>query len=221
MSYLWWDYWTWVDKVTFDGINKIITVNDGVTALNIRTEVYSSWVRWLTIEDNTKFLPAMRFTGLDVIPGGFTGDSYFLINGWKFYIDLSVVAVSGVLFSDDYPTPYYTPAGKAQYAVTVSSLVSAIGVSTNIVTGDLNSLVIPTAAQNASAVRTELSPELAKINAQVDGLTPTQQTMLLEIYRLYGLDPTAPLVVSDTSRVAGSINQSITSTPTQTTVQRV
>lgn len=54
------------------------------------------------------------------------------------------------------------------------------------------------------------------------GLTPTQATMLLEIYRLYGLDPTVPLVVTDTSKDAGpGIHQDIVCTPTQTTVTRI
>lgn len=56
------------------------------------------------------------------------------------------------------------------------------------------------------------------------GLTPTQQTMLVEMYNLLGLDPTKPLLVTDTSRVVGDgseISQTITSTPTQTTVTRV
>lgn len=36
--------------------------------------------------------------------------------------------------------------------------------------------------------------------------------MLLEIYRLYGLDPTKPLVVTDTSRMVSGITQTINST---------
>lgn len=219
--YSFWDYWQLYQKVTFDGITKIITVNAGVTTLNIRTELYSAWVKWLILEQNTGFLPVMRYTGLDVIPGGLTGDSYFLINGWKLYIDLSEVAVTGVLFSDNFNTAYYTLSGVAQYPATVSSLVSTIIVPTNVVTGDLSSLSIPTAIQNAAAVRTNLAPELSKITAQVDGLTSPQQIMLLEIYKLYGLDPTAPLIVNNTARTAGTISQTINSNSNSTTVTRV
>lgn len=73
----------------------------------------------------------------------------------------------------------------------------------------------------ADAVRTELTPELTKINNQVDGLTTNQQTMLLEIYKLYGLSPFEPLIVTPTSRSAGTINQSINSNTNQTTITRV
>ena len=84
---------------------------------------------------------------------------------------------------------------------------------------------IPSAATIASAVRTELTTELTHVmtlqNGQ--GLDSTQATMLLEIYRLYGLDPTLPLVVSDTARTVGGtvIEQTINSTGGSTTVTRV
>ena len=218
--YPFWENWLLYHKVVFDGINKLITVDAGVTALNIRTDVYSSWVEWIETEDNARFLPAMRYTGLDVIPGGFTGDTYFLINGWKLLIDFSKVAVSGVLFSDNFNTAYYTYNGIAQFPAVVSALINTVSVPQNVVTGDLSS--IPTAAANAAAVRANLIPELGHIlslqNGQ--GLSSTQATMLLEIYRLYGLDVTRPLVVTNTSRTAGEITQTINTNTNQTVVTR-
>lgn len=57
--------------------------------------------------------------------------------------------------------------------------------------------------------------------SQILSLTNTQSNMILEIYRLYGLDPTRPLVVTETSRSAGAeIQQSITGNTVQTTVTR-
>ena len=54
------------------------------------------------------------------------------------------------------------------------------------------------------------------------GLTDIQATMLLEIYRLYGLDPTKPLVVTQGSRsvTGANITQTITSGAIQTTIVR-
>ena len=49
------------------------------------------------------------------------------------------------------------------------------------------------------------------------GLSPTQVTMLTEMYRLAGLDPTRPLVVTATTRDAGAeIEQSIVEAPAGT-----
>lgn len=140
--------WTLGNKVDFDGINKIIYVHPEVTSLDIRSEVYSAWIDWVILRDNTKFLPALRYTGFDPIGGGqYTGDSYFLTNGWKLSVDLSKVRITGVLFSDNYPTAYYTPNLVAQYPATVSSLVNTVVIPT------VNPLPTPpTAAENAQAV---------------------------------------------------------------------
>lgn len=73
----------------------------------------------------------------------------------------------------------------------------------------------------SSAIRNELSAEMDIISNSVNGLTPQQYTMLLEIYRLMGLDPTKPLIVTKNSRQAGtSISQNISSDQFQTIVTR-
>jgi len=143
--------WAAAEKVSFNGTARTIQVNAGVTELDIRTEVYSAWVRWVEREQNERYYLAMRFTGLDPIPGGFTGDSYFLINNWKLLYDPRVVAITGILFSDDYSTPYYfVEDGSPVFPAQVSSLVNTVETKTNVVTGDLAS--VPTSADNAAAV---------------------------------------------------------------------
>lgn len=144
--------WLAAEKVSFNGVTKRIRVNDGVTALDIRQDVYSAWVRWTQRYTNSQYLPAMRFSGLDPIPGGFTGDTYFTINGWKLEYDPNEVAVSGVLYSDDYATAYWSATDKPIYPATVSSLVNTAVTYENVVTGDLSSLNIPSSTDNASAV---------------------------------------------------------------------
>lgn len=70
-------------SVTFDGQNKIIQVNPGVTAIDIRYDVYSRWKEWVMQGDNAKWLPAFRVSGGDPIGGGKISPIYFfLINGW-------------------------------------------------------------------------------------------------------------------------------------------
>lgn len=56
----------------------------------------------------------------------------------------------------------------------------------------------------AKSVRTELSTELAAISGFQSGLTNNQANMLLELYRIMGLDPAKPLVVTQTQRRAGT-----------------
>lgn len=148
MDYPFWSYWQLYEKVTFDGPNNLITVNSGVTSLNIRSDVYSAWVKWLGLSPNMEYLPAMRYSGLDPIPGGYTGDVYFLTNGWKLIINLNVVQVSGVLYSDNYATAYYGAQGMPLYPAQVSSVVNTVTQIQNVVTGDLST--VPGAVWGAS-----------------------------------------------------------------------
>ncbi len=142
--------WALAEKVSFNGVTKRITVNAGVTTLDIREDVYSAWIRWIEREDNARFRVAMRVSGFDPIPGGFTGATYFMTNGWKLEYDPNVVAVNGVLYSDDYATPYWSATDQPILPATVSSLVNSAVTVQNVVTGDpatiaqaVNALTLP------------------------------------------------------------------------------
>lgn len=73
-------------KVTFDGPNKIIIVNEGVTELDFRVDVYSAWKEW-TLDPNQinlKWEQALSAVGGDPLPGDrVLGTTYFLENGWR------------------------------------------------------------------------------------------------------------------------------------------
>jgi hypothetical protein len=163
----WGDIWGLSEKVSFNGFTKIITVNAGVSVLDIAEDVYSAWVRWTAKEQ--RFLPAMRYSGFDPIPNGRTGATFFTINGWKVVYDPNIVAVKGVLYSSDYDTPYWNAEGLPLYPATVSALVNSAVSVQNVVSG-----VALTEEQTATAVwamllnsgltaNTTLSNTLAKI----------------------------------------------------------
>lgn len=80
--------------------------------------------------------------------------------------------------------------------------------------------IVPIKEEIAHSVREELTVELAHIISLQNGLTDEQGILLLELYNLMGLDPTKPLVVTQTARTAGTISQSIVTTSEQTTVTR-
>ena len=127
--------WATEDKVAFNGVNKTITVLDGVTSLSIRNDVYTPWVDWAQTEPWAT--QAIRFSGGDPIPGGETGVTFFMTNGWKLIYDPNVVAVAGVLYSDDYDTAYWSESGAPIYPATVASLVNSAVSYQNVVTGDV------------------------------------------------------------------------------------
>lgn len=99
-------------------------------------------------------------------------------------------------------------------ALTMGAKVNAAGTAGDPWGADLSGY----APGTAGALLVDID---AKVD-QIEGLSPTQETMLLEMYNLLGLDPTIPLVVTKTGRFAGpGITQSITTNTEQTTVQRV
>ena len=101
--YGFWDEWSLYHKVTFDGDNKLILVNRGVTSLDIKVDVYSDWKEWMQLRTHTKFEAALRTVGGDPTIGGqFLGDTYFLINGWRFrtWEDNRNLALNGNIFVD-------------------------------------------------------------------------------------------------------------------------
>lgn len=71
-------------KVTFDGENKLIIVDNLITELDVRVDIYSDWKEWLLIGDNIKFSQALSAIGGDPIATGvYVGTTYFLENGWR------------------------------------------------------------------------------------------------------------------------------------------
>jgi hypothetical protein len=200
--------------IIFDPTNKRIVLDKvSVTA----TEIFSRWEDWAAMADNAKYGTVIRQVGGDDLGGGLSIPPYYFLQGaWRVRPmeadhDLTI---TGNLFVDGGGTPVVRTLGPYQVNVNYTVPVQAQGISTTGLTG-------PTAADIATAVRTELSPELGKIDAQVDGLTPNQLTMLIEMYELLGLDPSKPLTVTQTARSAGSISQIISSNDTQTVVSRV
>jgi hypothetical protein len=164
-----WNLWTLYHKVTFDGANRIIRVNEGVTELDVQKDIYSDWKEWVSsFNDNAVWLPAVRTTGGDpTVEGQKSGDIYFLINNWKLYIDLTKVKVTGVLFSDNFDSAYYDFNGNIQFPAQVASLVSGISSTGGTTPADvwqyatrtLTSAAGPTAAEIADAVWDELAAD--------------------------------------------------------------
>lgn len=73
-------------KVTFDGTNKLILVNEGEIELDFKVDVYSAWKEWLKDPNhtNTRYAPALSVVGGDPLPGSRAlGTTYFLENGWR------------------------------------------------------------------------------------------------------------------------------------------
>ena len=144
-NYGYWEFWESYDpangfygnqKVTFDGINKRIIVNEGVTDINVKQDVYSNWKEWMQVRDNSKYLPAIRTTGGDPVPGNqFTGDTYFLINDWQIVVN-QLVKVTGILYHDNPALEPYIINDGAGVIATVSNLAQSVATSDGALTSE-------------------------------------------------------------------------------------
>lgn len=151
MYYDHWEYWQLYHKVTVDYLNRLIYINDGVTSFDIKTDLYSDlkelWGLSSIDYKYSKFKAPVRVIGGDNTSGGQTaGDIYFMHHGWRVVYDPTKTAVTGVLFSDDYDTPWlYSEDFSPIYPAQVASLVTG----TNITASGIG---VPTEAEIAAAV---------------------------------------------------------------------
>ncbi len=111
LGYGTWYFWEiFPMKVTFDGINKLILINEGESSIDVEIDIYSNWKEWVQYEDNGKFVEALSTTGGDPLPGSLEiGSTFFLENGWKVkYNGVSdiTIDITGNLFTRDGSSPY-------------------------------------------------------------------------------------------------------------------
>lgn len=112
-------------KVTFDGENRLIIVNNGETSISVDTDIYSDWKEWLLQSDNIKYPIALSAIGGDPIGGArYLGSTFFLENNWKLrpYEGNHVLSVSGNLYTRDGSSPFVQTLGS--YNVLISMQVS-------------------------------------------------------------------------------------------------
>lgn len=125
------DLWTLYHKVTFDGENRLIIINDGELSIDVKVDIYSDWKEWALQRDHLKWLPAMRAVGGDPTVGGnFLGSTFFTINNWQILISDNTTFVGNV-FSDDFSSPFRTAEGVKLAQSQVSNLIDAIAVNTS------------------------------------------------------------------------------------------
>jgi hypothetical protein len=147
----WWEDWSLYHKVTFDGVNKKIIVNEGESFLRVKEDVYSSWKEWVKLRDNAKFLPAFRSVGGDPLGNNlYAGDIYFLINEWQIIVYQNV-EFQGVIYQDDSLLPFIIVPG-AGVRSTVSNLVQTSAPIINVTSEDIPEIgTIQTDIENIKA----------------------------------------------------------------------
>jgi len=158
-------------------------------------EIYSRWKEWVLTDDNSKYDEAFRSVAGDPISDTQSISPYIFLN-----------TVDG----------WRIRAQEADHALSIEG---------NLYSED-PALSMFTPTVGGYTVTVQIDRSAASITTVATGsLSTTQETMLLEMYKLLGLDPTKPLIVTSTSRkvpIDGSdINQTISEVTGSVTVQRV
>lgn len=123
------DLWQLYHKVTFDGPNKLIIINDGESSISIEDDIYSSWKQWAKLRDYLKFIPACRSVGGDpTVEGNFLGATFFTINNWQIQISDNTNFVGNV-FSDDFTSPFTTEGQVKLAQAQVSNLIDRVSIN--------------------------------------------------------------------------------------------
>jgi len=153
-------------KATFDAVNKLITLievptNNQVnlsTAIDLYSDAKEDWQSDSILK---KFTFPFRVIGGDDLGGGLTAGSYFFLRndlGWRIkpYEDDHELTVDGNLYANDPNTVIFRP---TTGAYTVSVRLSTSSLTQQTAGTDPSSL--------ATAVRSELTPELTLMDASV------------------------------------------------------
>lgn len=149
---------------TFDGPNKLVVLSAGTTSVSVR-DLWSRWVDWTLTGDNSKYLPALRTVGGDVIDSG-AGTRVptyaYLLNGWRIRpqeADHTLTITDGVLLVDGGGDPFVSTVGDWMVRVRYQQPVQAISFDTGASGGGA------TAEQIAAAV-------WAYVNRTLTGTVP-------------------------------------------------
>lgn len=186
--------------LTFDGAAKLIIL-DASSVLSVR-DLWSDWVRWHATSDNSKYLTAFRLLGgdpIDTAQGTAVPFYAYLQNGWRIRpqeADHTLSVNEGVLLVEGGGSPFVPTLGAFTVQVNYQQPVQAIAV------GSAGGAL--TTADIAAAIRADLAAELATIT---------------KVGLLHGVG--ADLTVTPTSRTAGAVTQTITTTGTGSTAVTV
>ena len=137
-------WWNWLpadegghpgQKVTFDGVAKIIYVAEGVTELDVKADIYSAWKEWKIYSQEAPHPTAYpnAFTvvgGDDITTTQKVGGTFFLENGWRIQPWSSgegyVLTIDGNLYTREPGGNPVKPESNVTISLTRSNLVDVV-----------------------------------------------------------------------------------------------
>lgn len=145
--------WNWDrfpnQKVSWDGFNKIIYVNEGVTTLDVKVDIYSAWKEWslASPEDPSPISWPEAISAIGGEPLNDTlnvGSTFFLENGWRIQPFATknpyVLTVNGNIYTREAGGNPFLFAEGVSVNLTRSNLVDQIVASSTLTEADKNAI---------------------------------------------------------------------------------
>ena len=117
--------------ISFDPINKRIILDSASISAS---QIYSRWVDWASVSDNSKYGTVIRVAGSDDLGSGLSIPPYFFLQGLWRIRPMEVnhdLTITGNLFVEGGGTPVVRTLGQYQVNVNYTVPVQAQGISTS------------------------------------------------------------------------------------------
>lgn len=134
-----------LQKVSFDGPNKIIYIADGITVLDIKVDIYSAWKEWILgnkeSPNGSSWPIAISVIGGEPLTDVLNvGSTFFLENGWRIQPyssgDPYILTVNGNIFTREVGGNPFLFAEGASVNLTRSNIVDQLVASVGITDQD-------------------------------------------------------------------------------------
>lgn len=167
-------------KVTFNKYEKVIYVNEGVTELDVKTDVYSAWKEWVLFQEEnpspSAFPEAISAIGGEPLTDTLNvGSTFFLENGWRIQPAASkdpyILTVNGNIYTREAGGNPFLFAEGVSVNLTRSNLVDQVVASSTIRDADLANIAAKVWEQNTSgAVANSYGQMVNNIDSDVSAL---------------------------------------------------
>ena len=173
-------------KVTFDAFAKIIYVNEGVTELDVKIDIYSAWKEWYLNSPQFPYASASK-TAISAIGGEplndtlNVGSTFFLENGWRIQPFASknpyILTVIGNIYTREAGGNPFLFGEGVSVNLTRSNLVDQLVASASISETDYNNIAnkvweysqsINTGASSFGQLVKDIDSDLTVVDTKVD-----------------------------------------------------
>ena len=148
-------WWQWDpnqypnQKVAFDAYEKIIYVNEGVTTLDVKIDIYSAWKEWVLASPEyptaSTWKEAISAIGGEPLNDTLNvGSTFFLENGWRIQPFASknpyILTVNGNIYTREAGGNPFLFAEGVSVNLTRSNIVDQVVATSSLSSGDLASI---------------------------------------------------------------------------------